>query len=252
MRGGKAAYARLCACPMAHRSRMSLCALTTSPAMNPEPNDLIAADDEYRHEGLDSAKIIGSMQYAASNCRPDLALVCMCSCLERAPQITSRRLLLPRPTIPPRRPRPLQRRRPSPLPFMFLWALLTAPRPLPPPLTWLWVPPTESRRLPLPRPLMSPLASLLSPPIALLMTHTLPLTLVWILKRLLHPPSLPHANGRGAVRAAAWPEMNASANVGRLSSSPRKATRRLARDPHGRLATRRGTRGKRRGGQRRS
>ena len=49
---------------------------TTSPAMNPEPNDLIAADNEYRHEGLDPAKVIGSMQYAASSCRPDLALVC--------------------------------------------------------------------------------------------------------------------------------------------------------------------------------
>ena len=49
---------------------------TTSPAMNPEPNDLITADNEYRHEGLDPAKAIGSMQYAASSCRPDLALVC--------------------------------------------------------------------------------------------------------------------------------------------------------------------------------
>jgi len=49
---------------------------TTSPAMNPEPTDLITADNEYRHEGLDPAKVIGSMQYAASSCRPDLALVC--------------------------------------------------------------------------------------------------------------------------------------------------------------------------------
>ena len=36
----------------------------------------------------------------------------------KAPQITSRRLLLPRPTIPQRRTRPLPRRRPSPLPFI--------------------------------------------------------------------------------------------------------------------------------------
>ena len=72
----------------------------------------------------------------------------------RAPQITSRRLLLPRPTIPQRRTRPLPRRRPSPLlpPFMFLRALKTAPWLLPPPLVWLWVPPTESRRRPLPPP----------------------------------------------------------------------------------------------------
>ena len=42
---------------------------TTSPAMNPEPSDLITADNEYRHEGLDPAKVIGSMQYAASSCR---------------------------------------------------------------------------------------------------------------------------------------------------------------------------------------
>ena len=72
----------------------------------------------------------------------------------RAPQITSRRLLLPRPEIPQRRTRPLPRRRPSPLPlpFMFLRALQTAPWPLPPPLAWLWIPPTESRRLPLPPP----------------------------------------------------------------------------------------------------
>ena len=70
----------------------------------------------------------------------------------RAPQITSRRLLLPRPTIPQRRTRPLPRRRPPPLllPFMFLRALKTAPWPLPPPLAWLWMPPTESRRRPLP------------------------------------------------------------------------------------------------------
>ena len=36
----------------------------------------------------------------------------------RAPQITSRRLLLPRPKIPQRRTRPLPRRRPPPLPFI--------------------------------------------------------------------------------------------------------------------------------------
>ena len=35
----------------------------TSPAMDPEPNGLITADNEYRHEALDPAKAIGSMQY---------------------------------------------------------------------------------------------------------------------------------------------------------------------------------------------
>ena len=164
----------------------------------------------------------------------------------RAPQITSRRLLLPRPEIPQRRTRPLPRRRPPPLPlpFMFLRALKTAPRPLPPPLAWLWVPPTESRRSPLPRPRMSPLTSLLSPPMALLMTHTLPLPLTllaWMSTRLLHPPPLPHANGRVAVSTTERPKMNASANAGRLSSSPRRATRRRAHDPQGRLPTRQGT-----------
>ena len=173
-----------------------------------------------------------------------------------APQITSRRLLLPRPEISQRRTRPLPRRRPPPLPlpYMFLRALQTAPWPLPPPLTWLWVPPTESRRSPLPRPLMSPLASLLSPRMALLMTHTLPLPLTllaWMLNRLLHPPSLPHANGRLAVATTAWPRMNTSASVGRLSSSPRRAARRLAHDPQGRLPTRQGAGGEGRGGQRR-
>ena len=49
---------------------------TTSPATNPEPKDLIIADNDYRQEGLDPAKVIGSMQYAACSCRPDLALVC--------------------------------------------------------------------------------------------------------------------------------------------------------------------------------
>ena len=49
---------------------------TTSPAMNPEPTDLTTADSAYRHEGLDPAKVIGSMQYAACSCRPALALVC--------------------------------------------------------------------------------------------------------------------------------------------------------------------------------
>ena len=49
---------------------------TTSPATNPEPKDLIVADDDYRQEGLDPAKVIGSIQYAACSCRPDLALVC--------------------------------------------------------------------------------------------------------------------------------------------------------------------------------
>ena len=44
--------------------------------MNPEPIDLITAENEYRHEGLDPAKVIGSVQYAASSCHPDLALVC--------------------------------------------------------------------------------------------------------------------------------------------------------------------------------
>ena len=32
---------------------------TTALAMNPEPTDLITADNEYRHEGLDPAKVIG-------------------------------------------------------------------------------------------------------------------------------------------------------------------------------------------------
>ena len=72
----------------------------------------------------------------------------------RTLQITSRRLLLPRPEIPQRRTRPLPGRRPPPLPlpFMFRRALKTAPWPLPPPLAWLWILPTESRRLPLPPP----------------------------------------------------------------------------------------------------
>ena len=35
---------------------------TTPPAMNPEPTDLITANSEYRHEGLDPAKVAGSMQ----------------------------------------------------------------------------------------------------------------------------------------------------------------------------------------------
>ena len=74
--------------------------------------------------------------------------------------------------------------------------------------------------------------------------------LAWISAQLLHPPSLPHANGRGAVKATTWPRMNTSVNVGRLSSSPRRATRRLAHNPQGRLATRQGTRGERGGRQR--
>ena len=52
---------------------------------------------------------------------------------------------------------------------------------------------------------------------------------------------LPRANGRGAVRAATWPGMNASAYAGRIPSSPRRTIRRLTRDPYGRLATRWGT-----------
>ena len=40
-----------------------------------EEFERVVVDDEYRHEGLDPAKVIGSMQYAASSCRPDLALV---------------------------------------------------------------------------------------------------------------------------------------------------------------------------------
>ena len=80
-----------------------------------------------------------------------------------------------------------------------------------------------------------------------LMTHTLPFTLVWMLKRLLHPPSLPHANGRVAVNKTAMPRTHANANVGRLSSSPRRATRRRAYDLQGRLPTRQGTMGERRG-----
>ena len=91
---------------------------------------------------------------------------------------------------------------------------------------------------------MSPLASLLSPLMALLMTRTLPLPLTllaWMSARLLHPPPLPHANGRGAVNKPAWPRMHASVNVWRLSSSPRRATRRRAHDPQGQLPNRQGT-----------
>ena len=94
---------------------------------------------------------------------------------------------------PQRRTRPLPRRRPPPLPlpFMFPRALKTAPWPLPPPLAWLWIPPTEPRRLPLPPPRLIRMSNrtrcnqltkggargsmlLLTPPMALPMTHTPP------------------------------------------------------------------------------
>ena len=47
-------------------------------------------------------------------------------------------------------------------------------------------------------------------------------TLLRMAARLLHLPSLPHANGRGVVHTTTWPRMNSSANVGRLSLSPCK------------------------------
>ena len=67
----------------------------------------------------------------------------------------------------------------------------------------------------------------------------------------LHPPPLPHANGRFAVSTTERPKMNTSANAGRLSSSPRRATRRRAHDLQGRLPIRRCTRGEGRSRQRR-
>ena len=54
-------------------------------------------------------------------------------------------------------------------------------------------------------------------PSPLLMMHVPP-ALVWMSERLLHPPSLSRANGRGAVNTATWPKMNVSASAGRLSS----------------------------------
>ena len=55
---------------------------------------------------------------------------------------------------------------------------------------------------------------------------TLPRTTV----RLLHPPSLLRASGRVAVNKNTSPGTHARANVGRLSSSPRRTTRRPTRD----------------------
>ena len=44
-------------------------------------------------------------------------------------------------------------------------------------------------------------------------------------------------SGRGAVNKTMLPRTHASANVGRLSPSPRRAAQRLACDPQGRLLT---------------
>ena len=78
---GKTARSLKISCPtllngMLEKTGMTGVYPTTSPAMNPEPNGLITAENEYHHEGLDPAKVISSVQYAASSCRPDLALVC--------------------------------------------------------------------------------------------------------------------------------------------------------------------------------
>ena len=78
----KAARTLKIACPtvllngMLENNDMTGAYPTTSPAMNPKPNDLITAENEYRHEGFHPAKVIGSMQYATSSCHPDLDLVC--------------------------------------------------------------------------------------------------------------------------------------------------------------------------------
>jgi hypothetical protein len=55
-------------------------------------------------------------------------------------------------------------------------------------------------------------------------------TLLWMTTRLRHPPSLPHANGRDAVRPTTRPRMSTNANAMRLSSLRHRATRRPARD----------------------